>query len=278
MYLTISAAPAICPEAWGCAGHPRDGPKTGKMLKIIFEDWGLILRVCSYTALFLVIATGVRAEELPFEPTAIIEDYVAVSNAQRSRLQGASMEVDIEADLPTLHKSGRLHALRRISGLGRITYELLRFEGDRSIKNEVIARYLTAESESVKSESAALAVTPANYKFKYKGLIVTEGRKVHAFHVTPRKKKIGLYVGELWVDSDTHLAVREAGRFVKSPSIFLKKVEFVKDYQIQNGVAVPSRIKTTVETRVVGKAHLSVAFSSVSLTDGIQPASDGDSE
>src|SRR5947207_2965724 len=127
MYLTISAAPAICPEAWGCAGHPRGGPKTGKMLKIIFEDWGLILRVCSYTSLLLAIATGFCAEELPFEPTAIIDDYVAVSNAQRSRLQGASMEVDIEADLPTLHKSGRLHALRRISGLGRITYELLRF-------------------------------------------------------------------------------------------------------------------------------------------------------
>jgi hypothetical protein len=87
-----------------------------------------------------------------------------------------------------------------------------------------------------------------------------------------------LYVGELWLDPQTHLPIREAGRFVKSPSIFLKKVEFVKDYQIQDGVAVPSRIKTTVETRIVGKANLSVAFSAVSLINGSQPASDGDSE
>ncbi len=242
------------------------------------EGLGLILRVSSYVALFLTIAIGAGAEDSPFEPTAIIDDYVAVSKAQQSRLQGASMEVDIEADLPKLHKSGRLHALRRISALGRITYELLRFEGDRSIKNDVIARYLTAESESVKSEPAGLAVTPANYKFKYKGLILAEGRKVHAFHVTPRKKKVGLYVGELWLDPQTHLPVRESGRLVKSPSIFLRKVEFVKDYLIHDGVAVPSRIKTTVETRVVGKANLSVAFSSVSLLDVAQPVSGGDSE
>ena len=61
-------------------------------------------------------------------------------------LDGASMEVDIDASLPKLKKHGRLHALRRISPLGRITYERLQFEGDGTVKNEVIARYLTAES------------------------------------------------------------------------------------------------------------------------------------
>jgi hypothetical protein len=85
-------------------------------------------------------------------------------------------------------------------------------------------------------------------------------------------------VGELWLDPQTHLPVREAGRLVKNPSIFLRKVEFVKDYQIQGGVSVPSRITTTVETRIVGKASLSVAFSSVSLTEDPQPVFSGDSE
>jgi hypothetical protein len=236
------------------------------------------LKVCSYVAVFIAVGSGASAGESIFEPAAIIDDYVTVAKAQQSRLQGASMEVDIEAQLPKLHKSGRLHALRRISALGRITYELLRFEGDRSIKNDVIARYLTAESEALRSEPAAMAVTPANYKFKYKGLIVAEGRKVHAFHVTPRKKKAGLYVGELWLDPQTHLPVREAGRLVKNPSIFLRKVEFVKDYQIQGGVSLPSRITTTVETRIVGTASLSVAFSSVSLTEGPQAILAGDSE
>jgi hypothetical protein len=231
------------------------------------------LQSISYFALFLAVCSGAFADSANFE-AAIIDDYVAVSKAQESRLQGATMEVDIEAEVPQLHKSGRLHALRRISALGRrITYDALRFEGDRSVKNEVIARYLTAESEALKSEPATMAVTPVNYKFKYKGLLEKDGRKVYAFHVSPRKKRTGLFVGELWLDPDTHLPVRESGRLVKNPSVFLRKVEFVTDYAIEGGVAIPARSQYSVDTRLVGKTTLSVAFSSVSL-----PVPAGDSQ
>lgn len=224
------------------------------------------MQVNSSAVLFVALCACAFAEEANFEPAAIIDDYVAVSKAQESRLQGASMEVDIEAELPTLHKSGRLHALRRISSFGRrITYDALRFEGDRSIKNDVIARYLTAESEAVKSEPATLAVTPANYKFGYKGLIEKDGRKVYVFHVSPRKKRAGLFVGELWLDPQTHLPVRESGRLVKSPSIFVRKIEFVRAFRIEDGVAIPTHTESSVDTRLVGKANLSIAFSSVSL-------------
>jgi hypothetical protein len=231
------------------------------------------LRVIPYFALFLAVCGGAFADDANFE-AAIIDDYVAVSKAQESRLEGATMEVDIAAEMPKLHKSGRLHALRRISALGRrITYDALRFEGDRSIKNDVIARYLTAESEGLKSEPAATAVTPANYKFKYKGLLERDGRKLYAFQVSPRKKRPGLFVGELWLDSETHLPVRESGRLVKNPSVFLKKVEFVRDYAIEDGVAIPARAQYSVDTRLVGKTNLSVDFTSVSL-----PIPAGDSE
>ena len=137
----------------------------------------------------------------------------------------------------------------------------------------MIARYLTAESEALKSGPAAMAVTPVNYKFKYKGLLERDGRKVYAFHVSPRKKRTGLFVGELWLDPETHLRVREAGRLVKNPSVFLRKVEFVRDYAIESGMAIPARAQYSVDTRLVGKTHLSVAFSSVSL-----PVPAGDSQ
>jgi hypothetical protein len=223
------------------------------------------LRVSSYFALFLAVCSSAPADEANFE-AAIIDDYVAVSKAQESRLEGATMEVDITAEVPQFHKRGRLHALRQISALGRrITYDALRFEGDRSVKNEVIARYLTAESESLKSEPAATAITPVNYKFKYLGLLEKDGRNVYAFHVSPRKKRAGLFVGELWLDPETHLLLRESGRLVKNPSIFLRKVEFVRDYAIEGGISIPARAQYSVDTRLVGKTNLSVDFSSVSL-------------
>lgn len=175
------------------------------------------------------------------------------------------MEVDIEASLPKLKKHGRLRGLRRISRLGRITYEALHFEGDNSVKNHVIARYLAAEAEAQADGSPSLAVTPVNYKFKYKGPIESGGRTVEIFQVTPRRKLVGLFKGEIWIDAKTFLCVRESGRLVKPSSIFLKKIEFVKEYAIQDGISVPRQIHSIVDTRLVGPAELTIDFRNVSL-------------
>jgi hypothetical protein len=175
------------------------------------------------------------------------------------------MEVEIEASLPKLKKEGHLHALRRISALGRITYEMLRFEGDGTVKNQVIARYLTAEVEAQKTRAPALAVTPENYKFKYKGLVEQDGREVHVFQVTPKQKREGLFKGEVRIDAVTYLKVQESGYLVKNPSIFLKRVAFVRKYNIRDGISVPVQVQSVVDTRLVGKAELTIDFSNFSL-------------
>src|SRR5579883_3267875 len=110
---------------------------------------GLALTRGLYTlALTVLFAPSVPAAPAPMAPEAIVENYWNIARSQERSLNGASMEVDIEASLPKLKKQGRLHALRRISDIGRITYEHLRFEGDGAIKNDVIARYLTAENQA----------------------------------------------------------------------------------------------------------------------------------
>jgi hypothetical protein len=76
-----------------------------------------------------------------------------------------------------------------------------------------------------------------------------------------------LFKGELWLDAETCLPVRESGRFVKSPSIFLRRIEFVREYDIRDGVAIPRQIESTVETRLVGKAELTVRFHNISLAE-----------
>ena len=72
------------------------------------------------------------------------------------------MDVEIQASLPKLKKEGKMTALRRVSALGRITYEKLRFEGDGTVKKQLINRYLSAEAEAQEDPSLAVAVTPEN--------------------------------------------------------------------------------------------------------------------
>ncbi len=189
----------------------------------------------------------------------IVNKYVDATHAQEEAMRGVQMEVDINAKIPSLEKHGRLLALRKISRLGVITYKALGFSGDNTIKQEVITRYLAAESQG--RENGTIAISPANYKFKLKGEMDRKGRRVEILQISPRKKAIGLFKGELWVDAETGMPVRESGQFVKSPSVFLKKIAFVRDYELQDGVSIPAHIESTVDTRIAGRAELEINFS-----------------
>jgi hypothetical protein len=203
-----------------------------------------------------------------------------------------SMQVDINATLPRLKKEGSFHAFRHVTRFGRVTYDGVRFLGDKMVKKDVIARYLTAETEASNGKTngngkvqnnaggngngtaklVSMAITPENYKFKYKGVSDHDGRRVHVFQLSPKKKRVGLFKGELWIDPETNLPVREAGRFVKNPSIFLKKVEFVREYELRDGLSLPSRIFSRIDTRIVGRAELNILFSNVNVQSEVVQA------
>ncbi len=173
------------------------------------------------------------------------------------------MQVEIDAEIPRLKKSGRLQALRFITRLGEITYRILRFEGDETVKKDVIARYLAAEQKARAEHGEDIAVTPANYKFRYKGTTDYAGRTAYVFQVTPKQKRLGLFRGEIWIDSVTYLPLREWGEMVKNPSVFLKNVYFVRDYYIRDQVALPRRVLSDVNTRLVGKVRLTIWYDQV---------------
>jgi Outer membrane lipoprotein-sorting protein len=216
--------------------------------------------------LTIVIAATIGSSVALSEPKAppmpeqeMVSRYVQATQTQQRVLRGGTEELDIDANVPKFKKQGKLHALKNISKLGKITYHALGFSGDNIVKTEVIANYLKAEVEASQGPSK-LSITPENYKFKYKGTEDWNGRQVYVLRLNPRENKVGLFKGELWLDTETYMPVREEGLFVKSPSFMLKKMEFVRDYDIQNGVSIPQRTESRVETRFFGKVELNISY------------------
>jgi hypothetical protein len=214
------------------------------------------------------------------ESEQVISRYLTATQKE-NQSPAASMEVNIDASIPKLKKEGKLHALRKISELGKITYKIVGFQGDDTIKTEVIARYLEAEQKG--QDNQKFAITPANYKFKFKGLHkLQDGRRIYVVFLAPKRKDIGLFKGEMWLDPATCLPIMESGKLVKSPSIFFKRVEFYRDYKIENGLAVPQHMLSTIDARLVGKVTLSVNYSAYQRglasvgNSGIAGASDGE--
>lgn len=216
-----------------------------------------------------MLVVPLRADSIPDSsgdrPNEIVEKYLSAVQEEQRHPEDVSMDVDIDAKLPRLKKSGKLHALRFVSKLGQIVYRGLQFQGDDTIKRDVIARYLTAEKEARNGYAESIAVTPENYKFKFKGTADYAGDTAYVFQVSPRKKRLGLYKGELWIDAKTYLPLREWGELVRNPSVFLKNVYFVRDYVIFDGRSVPRRLISDVDTRLIGKAELTIWFNNYCL-------------
>ncbi len=199
------------------------------------------------------------------EAKAILENYCAARQTEAGRVQAVSMDIDIQGAIPKLKKQGRFHALRRISPLGLISYERRRFEGDGTVKNQLILRYLTTEAEAQQEKSPALAVTPENYRFKFKGRATVDGRAAHLFEISPIKKREGMFRGELWIDAGTFLPLKESGALVKKISVLVRKTAFVRNFEIRDGVALTRDEEWQFDAIGFGKAALTVAFSNFSM-------------
>jgi len=196
--------------------------------------------------------------------SVIINRYLQATQAESAnRGKNAPLDVEIEASVPKLNTRGHLKATRMISSLGKISYKVLGFQGDNSVKNEVIARYLQAEQKG--QDDKSLTLSPENYKFKLKGQHAGHGgANVFVFQVSPRQKRVGLFKGEVWLDAQTYLPVYEKGRLVKNPSVFFRQVDFEREFAILNGSTVPAHMSSVIDTRLVGRVNLSVAYSSPS--------------
>jgi hypothetical protein len=217
---------------------------------------------------------GLAASPLTLEYVApndanseLIGKYLNVARLATSARRGVEVEITIAARVPTLSKQATLRTLRSTSETGTIRYTTLEACGDAMVRREVIARYLAAEGEA--RESDEIAINPSHYKFRFTRTVEQAHRSIDVFQLTPKHRRPGLFKGELWLDSQTGVPVRESGLFVKNPSVFVRRIVFARDFEVQDGIAIPRQIRSTIDTRIVGRAELSIQFSDV-VYDEIQ--------
>lgn len=193
------------------------------------------------------------------EGEQVLARYFQASRNQIVR--GVSMVAHFAGRLPKMKLAATADARRRVARDGAIEYEVSSRTGDTTVWKELILRYINGEMENAGKDTGRIAVTAENYKFKYRGQRERDGRMAYVFEVNPRKKRDGLFRGEIWVDVDTSLPLLESGRLVKSPSVFLKNVHFTREYALQDGVPVPKALQTSIETRFWGTAELNIQYS-----------------
>jgi hypothetical protein len=191
-------------------------------------------------------------------PARAFGRYVA-SIQERSSFAGSGpIGMEIEASLPGLAEQGRMRLVRQTGACERNEYSVITFEGDSTVKKQVIARYLEAEEQAEALPYSTVAVTPANYKFRYMASVEIGGNTVYVFQIAPKKKRAGLMEGQIWIDSATGVAVHQAGRFVKRPSVFIRRIEVTRDTNLLDGLPNARVTHVAIDTRLVGRAELTI--------------------
>jgi hypothetical protein len=178
---------------------------------------------------------------------------------QAQQLASYSATTLIRAQLLDTSQSGEYEVQQHYSAPRTLAFKAVRFTGDAFVKTNVITRLLQSEVDRVQKDDPALnAISPANYKLSYKGTNEFQGHTVHVYQLKPRQKRAGLFKGRIYVDAYTGSLVRAEGRPVKSPSMFVKKIEFVQDYEDIGPFTLPVHMHSEATARIVGRAVVDV--------------------
>lgn len=188
-----------------------------------------------------------------------LDTYLKRASLQAHGLAGYSAATVIRAELPGSAQHGEFELERHYTAPRTLTFKALRYMGDAFVKTNVIARLLQSEVDHVqKDDPSGTAIGPENYKFSCKSTTQIAGRSVHVYQVKPRKKRPGLFKGHIYLDAQTGSLVRAEGRVVKSPSLFVKKIDFVQDYTDINGFTLPVHMHTEAKAVLVGRTVVDI--------------------
>ncbi|MGA8150154.1 MAG: hypothetical protein WB952_04340 [Terriglobales bacterium] len=195
-------------------------------------------------------------------PELAVQAYRTRVSLQTARLSSYSASTVIRASLVDTKQYGEYELQRNYSAPNSLAFKAVRFSGDNFVKSNVILRLLQSEVDHVQKDDPTLtAISPANYKFSYKGLSQVAGRAVYVYQLKPRKKRSGLFKGRIYLDPYSGSLVRAEGTMAKSPSLFIKKILFEQDYADIGSFTFPVSIHSEAQTRIVGRAIVDIVYS-----------------
>jgi hypothetical protein len=202
---------------------------------------------------------GPTAELLLMSPELALAAYQQRVVEQARALAAYSAVTVVRAELPDTSQQGEFELQRKFEAPHTLHFTPLHYSGDGFVKNNVITRLLQTEVDHVQKDDPSLtAISLANYKFNYRGLSRVNDRTVHVYQVKPHKKRPGLFKGRVYLDAHNGSLVRVEGSVVKSPSFFVKHIEFWQDYLDVQSFTLPARIHSEATARIVGRTIVDI--------------------
>lgn len=199
------------------------------------------------------------SHQATMSPELALSTYQHRAAEQAAQLSAYSALTVVRAELPDSSQQGEFELQRKYEAPHTLLFTPVHYVGDGFVKNNVITRLLQSEADHVqKDDPSVTAISPANYKFSYKGASRIGDRLVHVYQLKPHKRRMGLFKGRIYLDAHTGTLVRAEGTVVKSPSFFVKHIEFWQDYADIQSFTFPVHIHSEAKARIVGRTIVDI--------------------
>lgn len=138
-----------------------------------------------------------------------------IASLQSRHLNGsAPLATLVQGSLPGLYKEAEMIAIRQTGENQSSQYNVLYLGGDGTVADEVIGRYFEDGRQLENQSLASIVISPENYNFHFRGQVKTGGGSSYIYDITPRKKRLGLIKGQIWIDAMTGAEVVLAGHIM----------------------------------------------------------------
>ena len=164
-------------------------------------------------------------------PAQALQAYQTRTIRQLTTLAASTDDTSIDAELVSTSQRAEFLLKRTFSAPRSLAYTAVNFQGDTFVKNSIIVHLLQSDVDRVhKTDGLTFAIVASNYRFSFQNTEDLDGRRVYVFLIKPRRKQSGLFKGKIFIDTQTGHLLHATGKFSRSPSWWIKRVDFTQDY------------------------------------------------
>lgn len=257
-------------------------------MSFTFQRWAHLPRIVLFLGLFVAAvgvpsraATSQEAASLttvgiamasPAElPVNLTGDDIVAKLIERNQLRDAQLrQYSAVRTYEVRNSQGKLSAQEIVRFEYRTpdkkTFHKTSEKGSGIVRRLAFDRLMQSESEAASGkEHHDSALTSTNYTFTFIG--EEDLGPYHCFVVeaAPKRKDKYLFEGTIWIDALDFAVVKIAGHPAKRPSFWIKRADFVRQYQKIDGFWVPLRDETLVDVKIHGKKIFTIDHDGYSI-------------
>jgi hypothetical protein len=191
----------------------------------------------------------------------IFAKLVEFNRLRESRLKQYSVQSTYRVKNDKGEMRAETRALLRYRAPGTKEFEIISEKGSGLIRSRVFKPLMDVEVETATERNRFdSSITPNNYTLALLGEEEMAGSHCFVVQATPKRADTYLFTGKIWIHSVEFAIVQIEGQPAKIPSLWIKRVDFVRRYQKFGEFWLPLKNESVTRVRVIGKNTLTTEY------------------